>query len=88
MVRFRFWNNDSLLTQYCICSPTGGEPTEEWMRTQMAQRDMEPRSIDGERPPLSLGRKNGRDKKQQRGEQHNGRPGGDIPVRGEEYSPD
>ena len=54
----------------------------------MAQRDMEPRSIDGKRPPLSLGRKKDRDKEQQRGEQDNSRTGGDIPVRGDEYSPD
>ena len=54
----------------------------------MAERDMEPRLIDGERPRLSLGRKNDRNKEQQCGEQHNGRTGGDIPVRGDEYSPD
>ena len=54
----------------------------------MAQCDMEPRSIDSERPLLSLGRKKDCDKEQQRGEQYNGRTGGDIPVRGDEYSPD
>lgn len=54
----------------------------------MAERDMEPRLIHGERPRLSLGRKNDRNKEQQCGEQDNGRTGGDIPVRGDEYSPD
>jgi hypothetical protein len=48
---------------------------------------MELRSTEGEGPPLSLGRKKDRNKKQQRGEQHDGRTGGDIPVRGDEYSP-
>ena len=52
----------------------------------MAQPDMEPRSSDGERPPLSLWGNEDRDKEQQCGEQHNGRTGGNIPVRGDEYS--
>jgi hypothetical protein len=54
----------------------------------MAQDDMEPKSIDGERPPLSLGRKKNCHKEQHRGEQHNGRTGWNIPDRGEEHSSD
>ena len=54
----------------------------------MAQRYMELKSTEGEGPPLFLGRKKDRNKEQQCGEQHNGRTGGDIPVRGDEYSPD
>src|SRR5580765_833622 len=54
----------------------------------MAQRSMELRSTEGEGPRLFLGRKKNRNKEQHCGEQHNGRTGGDIPVRGDEYSPD
>ncbi len=54
----------------------------------MAQRYMELKSTEGKGTPLFLGRKKDRNKEQQCGEQHNGRTGGDIPVRGDEYSPD
>lgn len=57
-----------------------------YLRPQMAQRDMEARSIDRERPPLSLRGKEDRDKKHQCGKQHDGRTGGKIPVRGDENS--
>ena len=54
----------------------------------MAQHDMDLSSTEGEGPPLSFGRKKDRDKEEQRGKQHNGRTGWDIPVRRDEYSPD
>jgi hypothetical protein len=88
MVPFRLWNNDSLPTQFCIYRPTGGEPTQKMDKDSHGQRDMELRSTEGEGPPLFLGRKKDRNKEQHCGEQHNGRTGGDIPVRGDEYSPD
>ena len=43
------------------------------MRAQMIHGDMELRSIDGKRPPLSFGRQQDRDKEEQCGKQHNGR---------------
>jgi len=88
MVPFRLWNNDSLPAQFCIYRPTGESRHKTWIRTHMAQRYIELRSTEGKGTPLFLGRKKDRNKEQQRGEQHNGRTGGDIPVRGDEYSPD
>ena len=50
--------------------------------------EKELKSIEGKGLPLSLGRKQDCDKEEQRGKQHNGRTGRDIPVRGDEDSSD
>ena len=54
----------------------------------MESGEMEAGSVDGKGLPLSLGRKKDCNEKEQRGKQHNGRTGRDIPVRRDEYSPD
>lgn len=53
---------------------------------EMVQPDMEPRLVDGEKPPLSLRRQEDCNKEHHCGEQHNSRAGGNIPVRGDKYS--
>ena len=90
MVPFRLWNNDSLPAQFCIDSLTGGKPTQNMDKDSHGTtlHDMELKSTEGKGTPLFLGRKKDRNKEQHCGEQHNSRTGGDIPVRGDEYSPD